>query len=204
VDLDLGTESGLDVIPALCASAGVASVIAMSSHASIAWAVEAMRRGAFEFLEKPFAVERLVEVLARAVERSRLVRENERLRAIVSTSPGSAPVVPPELFGAAMRQVYATVARAAKLDVPILIVGETGTGKEFVARRSTPTRRGARGRGSRSTAAGSSETSSTARSSATRRAPSREPGSSASGSSRSRAGARSSSTRWASSRPRRR
>src|SRR2546421_10813288 len=114
VDLDLGSESGLDVIPVLCETAGAAGVIAMSGHASVASAVEAMRRGAFEFLEKPFATERLVEVLGRALERSRLTRENVALRSLVAAPLRPWPVIAPELLGEAMRAVYDTAGRAAR------------------------------------------------------------------------------------------
>lgn len=106
-------------------------VVMMTGHGDIAEAVEAMKRGAYDFLAKPFAPERLVETVRRALEKRALVLDNRRLTALAVDDEVSIPLSgtspPVEALRAAIR-------RLADARVDVLIEGETGSGKEAVAR----------------------------------------------------------------------
>src|SRR5205823_5466287 len=84
LDVHLGDGSGLELIEPLKESAGAAQFVVMSALASPATVVEAMRKGAFEFLEKPVDPPRLLAVLERAAEKARLLRENASLRELAT------------------------------------------------------------------------------------------------------------------------
>jgi two-component system nitrogen regulation response regulator NtrX len=103
-------------------------VVVISGHGTIETALSAIRRGAYEFVEKPFTAERLTIVVTRALEAARLRRENASLRA---ASPASA-----ELIGTApvMSQLKATIERVAATNSRVLITGPAGAGKELIAR----------------------------------------------------------------------
>ncbi len=105
-----------------------APVIVMSGHGTIETAVEATRLGAYDFLEKPISLAKLVLTVGRALEADRLTRENVRLRRRTETGT--------ELIGTstAMNDLRERAARAAAHDAPILVTGESGTGKSRLAR----------------------------------------------------------------------
>jgi DNA-binding NtrC family response regulator len=131
LDVHLGDGSGLDLIEPLKETAGAAQFVVMSALADPKTIALAIKKGAFEFVEKPLDPPRLLAVLERAAEKARLLRENASLRELAS---GATPFVPLERLGRAMQEVASKIERAAPLDVPILIQGESGTGKELVAR----------------------------------------------------------------------
>ncbi|MDI5933577.1 sigma-54-dependent transcriptional regulator [Halomonas kalidii] len=108
-------------------------VILITGHGDISTAVEAMRDGAWDFLEKPFAGERLVEVVRRGVEKRRLSLENRRLKAELEAqqnAPG------PRLVGRTetMQRLASMVQRISQVETDVLLFGETGAGKDLVAR----------------------------------------------------------------------
>src|SRR5262244_2446511 len=103
-------------------------VVMISGHGNIETAVAAIKRGAYDFIEKPFKSDRLILVATRALETSRLKREVKELKQLAptaSTLTGHSPC---------MNQLRQTIERAAKANSRILIVGPSGAGKELAAR----------------------------------------------------------------------
>jgi two-component system C4-dicarboxylate transport response regulator DctD len=105
-------------------------VIMITGHGDISMAVRAIRGGAYDFLEKPYPNEILVDTVKRALERRRLVMENRRLREELARS-GEGLIVG---RSKAMDRLRTAIATVAETDADVLIMGETGTGKELVAR----------------------------------------------------------------------
>jgi two-component system nitrogen regulation response regulator NtrX len=127
IDVRLPDASGIDVLREIRQHGDPAPVIMISGHGTIPDAIEATRRGAFDFLEKPLARERVLLSVKHALDRSDLQNENQRFREIVGD--------PPRMLGtsAAFRRVVAEATQVAKSDVSVLLTGESGTGKELLA-----------------------------------------------------------------------
>jgi two-component system response regulator GlrR len=130
LDLRLPDGEGLDVLAELKRRTPDLPVLMLTAHGTIEAAVEAMRRGAYGFLTKPFHDHDLLEKLAHAVERNALKREIAGLRRIVG-DPGEVHILG---TSAAIDRVRALIARVSAAEVTVLITGESGTGKELVAR----------------------------------------------------------------------
>ncbi len=106
-------------------------VVLITGHGDIAMAVEAMRNGAYDFIEKPCAGEILVDVVKRAVEKRLLVLENRSLRSELEARQSASPLIGKS---PAMERLRKTIGNLAEADADVLIFGETGAGKELVAR----------------------------------------------------------------------
>ncbi|EAU67242.1 helix-turn-helix, Fis-type [Stigmatella aurantiaca DW4/3-1] len=130
LDLRLGDSDGLEVLAQARERALDLPVVVLTAHGTIETAVEAMSRGAYGFLTKPFQDHELVQKLRHALERSALRREVADLRRIVAGGPRE------RLSGssAAITRVREDIARVAPSEASVLLLGESGTGKELAAR----------------------------------------------------------------------
>lgn len=131
-DVRLPGLSGLDVLERTVAIDRDIPVIVVTGHGDVAMAVDAMRAGAYDFVEKPFASDRLIEMARRAQEKRRLVLDNRRLREAWRSDPELPPLVGQS---PAIEQVRTLVRSLGPAEVDVLINGQTGTGKEVVARQ---------------------------------------------------------------------
>jgi NtrC-family two-component system response regulator AlgB len=131
LDLRLGREPGMDLLPVLLRMAPGLAVIMITAYATIETAVEAMRRGAFDYLPKPFTLDQLRLVLDRVVRIRRLESHVEELEEQVRSVIPEADLRTEEPV---MRQVVEVAFKAAPTDATILIRGESGTGKGVLAR----------------------------------------------------------------------
>jgi two-component system, NtrC family, C4-dicarboxylate transport response regulator DctD len=107
-------------------------VILITGHGDISMAVQAMHDGAYDFIEKPFAPERLVDTVKRAIDRRKLSLENQQLKRSLKASQALGPRIIGETESIA--QLRDTISQVADSVADILLFGETGTGKELVAR----------------------------------------------------------------------
>ncbi len=130
-DLRMPGPDGLEVLKRARALDPELPVILMTAHATVPTALAAMREGAFDYVQKPFENEELVALVRRALDVTRLSRENRFLRAELRERFALERVV---AESEAMRAVLELVRRAARGRATVLVSGESGTGKELVAR----------------------------------------------------------------------
>jgi DNA-binding NtrC family response regulator len=130
-DLKLPNQSGVDLLKHIKSVLPRSEVAIMTGHGSIESAVDAMKLGAYDYIEKPFRVEKMRLLLQRMAEKVRLVNENAFLREKVSTDENLDGIIG---TSAGMQDVLRMISRLKDTRTPVLISGESGTGKELVAR----------------------------------------------------------------------
>ena len=139
LDLKMPGRDGLKVLAELQPLLADLPVIVVTALGGSAAAIEAMRRGAYDYLSKPFDLDEVLLTLKRALRQRALAIEVKTLRARTNQKTAEAQDGcdddEPELIGrsAAMLEVFKSIGLAAAMDAPVLIVGESGTGKELVA-----------------------------------------------------------------------
>jgi two-component system nitrogen regulation response regulator NtrX len=128
LDVKMPGMDGLEVLERLRHTNDALPIVVISGHGTISTAVEATKKGAFDFIEKPFASERVLTTLRNALDTRHLRDENRTLKKAVE--------VRHQMIGEsrALEQVMAAVSRAAPTNATVLISGESGVGKELVAR----------------------------------------------------------------------
>ena len=130
-DVRMPGMDGLELLPQLVRRLPDATVILMSAYGTAELAIEAMKRGAYDYLAKPFAPSEVLLTLRKARERERLRRANQLLRREVERSSGEHPIV---AASEPMIEVLEVMERAAGFKATVLLTGESGTGKEVLAR----------------------------------------------------------------------
>lgn len=129
LDIRLPDANGLELMTRFLETVPNVAIILITGYADVDNAVEAMKNGAYDYITKPFSLERIEQVIEKAYQRVRLQRENELLRH--NTGHKSLP----RFIGHSqvVRQVRYLIERAAPTDVPVLLTGESGTGKNVAA-----------------------------------------------------------------------
>ncbi len=130
-DMVMPVIDGIGLLKPLAAAVPEAAVILLTAHGSIETAVSAMREGAYDYMAKPVDPRRLRVLVEKAVEKVQVNREVTVLRRQLKETRGLGPLLG---VSAGMQEIYRLIEMAAPSPAPVLILGETGTGKELVAR----------------------------------------------------------------------
>jgi two-component system nitrogen regulation response regulator NtrX len=127
IDVKLPDASGIDLLRAIRQAGDPAPVVMISGHGTVRDAVDATQSGAFDFLEKPLARDRVLVAVRNALDQADLRSENQRFRDLIGETP--------RMIGhsEALRRVVADSTRVARSDAGVLLTGESGTGKELLA-----------------------------------------------------------------------
>ncbi len=130
-DISMPEMDGMALLEAVLAEDSRQTVIMMTAYGTIDVAVSAMKVGAWDFIQKPFASDALTRIVTKGLERHRLIRENRELTARLAETASESPLVG---TSAPMRRTLDTLTMLGQSDVTCLIRGETGTGKDLAAR----------------------------------------------------------------------
>ncbi|MEF1174193.1 sigma-54 dependent transcriptional regulator, partial [Vibrio sinaloensis] len=131
-DICLPGLSGENLLSTVLNQDSDVPVILITGHGDISMAVNALRNGAYDFIEKPFAIDRLVDTTNRAIEKRQLTLENQELKRSLKASQ----TLGPRIIGdtQSIQSLRDTISHIADTNADILLFGETGTGKELFAR----------------------------------------------------------------------
>ena len=130
-DVRMPRRGGFEILEDVIRAQPDATVLVMSAFGQVEQALEAVRKGAYDFLAKPFTAQELLLAIRKADERERLRRENRTLRRALSQEAGGVSIAAASV---GMREVFELVERAAEFKTTVLVTGESGAGKEVVAR----------------------------------------------------------------------
>src|SRR6476620_6446749 len=130
-DVRMPKMGGLDLLATLQAKGNEATVIVMSAYGNVDLALEAIKAGAYDYVQKPFKHEEIVLTLRKAEERESLRRENRALREEIRKEHQFEHIL---VKSQAMQEIFRTIAKIVDYKTTVLISGESGTGKELVAR----------------------------------------------------------------------
>ena len=129
-DLRLPDASGIDLLSQIKSEEPETEVILMTAHGSLDVTIEAIKKGAFYYIEKPFNPDQVVTLAERALERVAIKRENQTLKRSMAAESGAFGMIG---RSQAILQIYETIRATADSDASVLIEGESGTGKEMIA-----------------------------------------------------------------------
>src|SRR5271155_4259520 len=130
-DVRMPRMGGLDLLATLKAKQHPATVIVMSAYGNVDLALEAMKAGAYDYVGKPFKPDEIVLALRKAEEREALRRENRALREQIRSENQFESIL---AKSAPMVEIFRTIAKIADFKTTVLVTGESGVGKELVAR----------------------------------------------------------------------
>jgi two-component system response regulator AtoC len=130
-DVRMPKMGGLDLLQTLRAKGNDATVIVMSAYGNMDLAIEAMKVGAYDYVQKPFKPDEVVLALRKAEEREALRRENRALRDEIRKEHRFEDIL---AKSARMQEIFRTIAKIADYKTTVLVTGESGVGKELVAR----------------------------------------------------------------------
>jgi DNA-binding NtrC family response regulator len=133
LDINLPEISGLEILAGVRQREEAPEIIILTADNSLQTGIESMRRGAFDYITKPAAPELIEAIVRKAAEKNSLVKQNRRLRAAVRSQNNISPGAP-VYQSAQMQKIFAQAGIVAKTDTTILITGESGTGKDVLAR----------------------------------------------------------------------
>jgi len=131
LDMRLGASSGLDLLPELLVESPNLSIVVLTAYATVDTAVEAVKKGAVDYLSKPFTPNQIQHAISRCIERR---DARQRLAVLDQELKQEVPEIDLDTKSPKMRAVLDTISRAAGSDAPVLLRGENGTGKTVLAR----------------------------------------------------------------------